>query len=221
MPRMQKKEFAVIGLGRFGASVAIALEESSHYVLGIDVDPALVQRVAEQLTHVVALDATNEEALRAVDIMAFDTVIVAIGIDFESNLLATVALKNLGIRQVICKTVSRRQRDILLKVGADRVVLPEVDAGQRLAEELIAPHVIERIHLSPGYSIAELHVPRSLTARSLAQSNLRAKYEVTVLVVKRGDQITPSPPANFILLNGDLIIVLGSDAAIEAFSQLA
>lgn len=220
MPRMQRKEFAVIGLGRFGASLALALETNGHYVLGIDKDSAVVQRLAERLTHVVALDSTDEDALRAVDITAFETVIVAIGTDFECNLLTTVALKSLGVRHVICKTVSRRQRDILLRVGADRVVLPEVDAGARLAEELVAPSVLERFHLAPGFSIAELRAPRPVVSLSLAQSNLRARYGVSVLVVKRGEQITPSPPADFILLQDDLLVVMGADDAIEAFAQL-
>lgn len=218
--RRRKEEFAVIGLGRFGSSLAIALEKAGHHVLGIDEDPEIVQRFANVLTHVVSIDATDEAALRAVDIISFKTVIVAIGTDFESSILVTVGLKNLRVAQVFCKTVSSRQADILRRVGADRVVQPEVDAGQRLAAELLAPSVLERFHLDPRYSIAELEVPPSLVFLSLIQSNIRAKYGITVLVIKRGEQVMTSPSADAILLEGDVLVVLGDDAAIENFSGL-
>lgn len=219
--RRRKEEFAVIGLGRFGSSVAIELERAGHHVLGIDEDATIVQRFANMLTHVVAIDATDEDALRAVDIMSFKTVIVAIGTDFESSVLVTVGLKNLGIENVYCKTVSGRQADILQRVGADRVVQPEVDAGKRLAEELLAPTVLERFHLDPRYSIAELTVPHSLVCLSLIQSNIRAKYGISVLVVKRGEQVMTSPAPDTILLAGDVLVILGQDAEIENFSTLA
>ncbi len=218
--RRRKDEFAVIGLGRFGSSLAIALEQAGHHVLGIDENADIVQRFSNVLTHVVSIDATDEDALRAVDIMSFKTVVVAIGTDFESSILVTVGLKNLGIENVYCKTVSRRQADILRRVGADKVVQPEADAGRRLAEELLAPTVLERFHLDPRFSIAELTVPTSLECLSLIQSNIRAKYGISVLVVKRGEQVMTSPAPDTILLKGDVLVVLGKDAEIESFSSL-
>lgn len=220
MRRKRKEEFVVIGLGRFGSSLAIALEAAGHHVLGIDTRPKLVQKYSNVLTHVVSLDATDEDALRAVDIMAFETVVVAIGTDFEASVLATSALKNLGIANVYCKTTSRRQADILRRVGADRVVQPEADAGRRLAEDLLAPTVLERFHLDPSYSIAELTVPHSLVCLSLAQSNIRARYGISVLVIKRGSQLMTSPAPDTILLEGDMLVILGKDEEIETFSQL-
>lgn len=218
--RRRKEEFAVIGLGRFGSSLAIELERAGHHVLGIDEDPDIVQRFANVLTHVVSIDATDEAALRAVDIMSFNTVVVAIGTDFESSILVTVGLKNLGVPNVYCKTVSRRQADILRRVGADKVVQPEVDAGKRMAEELLAPTVLERFHLDPRYSIAELTVPHSLVCLSLIQSDIRAKYGISVLVVKRGDKLMTSPAPDTILLEGDVLVILGQDDEIESFSAL-
>lgn len=223
MKRPQKRqpaEYAIIGLGRFGASLARALMRSGNHVLGVDSDPQLVQRLSDELTHVAILDATDEDALREIDIPSFETVIVAIGADFESNLLATVALKNLGVPTVISKAVTRRQRDILLKIGADRVVQPEYDAGRRLAEELLAPTVLERVHLGPDYSVVELVAPDSLVQQTLAQTDLRARMGVTVLVVKRGEQLLVSPPADTILLPGDLLLVLGSNDQLLAFCNL-
>jgi trk system potassium uptake protein len=215
-----KNEFAVIGLGRFGSALALTLEEHGHYVLGIDDNMEIVQSLSTQLTHVAALDAIDEEALNALDISSFQTVVVAIGTDFESNLLITVALKNLGVKKVICKTITRRQRDILLKIGADRVILPEYEAGRRLAEELINPGLMGRLSLGPGFSVAEFEVPRCFTNQSLAQSNLRHDHGINVIVVKRDKQINTSPRADFILLKGDVIVALATNEHIEAFSQL-
>lgn len=215
----RRRDFAVIGLGRFGAALALALEEHGHHVLGIDENEDTVQRYADYLTQAVKLDATDEEALRTVDIAAFETVVVAIGTDFESNLLATVALKNLGVRKVICKTITKRQQDILRKVGADRVILPEFEAGCRLADELMNPGLLERFHLGPGYSIAEVVTPRSLANQSLNQLDLRKRFGVNVLLVKRGEDITTSPRAEFILLTGDVMVILGRDEKLEVFTM--
>lgn len=221
--RSQKSdaEFAVVGLGRFGTSLTLALMEDGHSVLGIDIDPAIIQRISGDITHAVACDATDEEALQEINITAFDTVVVAIGVDFESNLLVTAALKSLGVRNVISKAVTSRQREILLRVGADRVVLPEHDAGRRLAEELIAPAVLERVHLGPEHSVAEVRVPSSLTWRSLAQLDLRQRIGVTVLVIKRGEQILVSPAADTVLLEDDLLVVLGENDALVTFGNLS
>jgi trk system potassium uptake protein len=218
--RKPKAEYAVIGLGRFGSSLARALVEHGHTVLGIDEDAALVQRISDEISHSAIMDATDEEALRAVEITAFDTVVVAIGADFESNLLTTVALKSLGVRHVISKAVTSRQREILLRVGADQVVQPEYDAGRRLAEELVAPAVLERLHLGPAYSIVELRTPRSVSGKSLLELDLRRRMGVTVLLIKRGDELIASPSAEAVLMEGDLLVALGSNQALETFSGL-
>lgn len=223
MKRLQKRrpaEYAVIGLGRFGASLARALMESGNSVLGVDIDAQLVQRISDELTHAAILDATDEEALLEIDIPSFETVIVAIGADFESNLLATVALKNLGVSHVISKVVTSRQREILLRVGADRVVQPEHDAGRRLAEELMAPKVLERVHLGPEFSVVEVRTPRSLSRQTLAQLDLRQRMGVTVLVIKRADDLIVSPPADTVLLDDDLLLVLGANDVLQEFSNL-
>lgn len=218
--KQRPAEYAIIGLGRFGASLARALMESGNSVLGVDIDAQLVQRISDELTHAAILDATDEEALMEIDIPSFDTVIVAIGADFESNLLATVALKNLGVRNVISKVVTRRQREILLRVGADRVVQPEHDAGRRLAEELMAPKVLERVHLGADFSAVEVRAPRSLVRQTLAQLDLRQRMGITVLVIKRGDDLIVSPPADTVLLDDDLLLVLGDNETLQAFSNL-
>lgn len=219
--KKQTQEFAVIGLGRFGTSVALMLEEHGHTVLGIDQDRALVQQIAGEITQAVVLDSTDEEALKAVDITEFETVIVAIGTDFEANLLTTAAMKDLGVRRVIAKAQTPRQREILLRVGADRVIRPEDAAGRRLAEELSTPAMLEKLPLGPQHSVLELKVPAKLAWKTLAQSDLRAEYGITVLVVKRGDDIIVSPPAECVLQEDDILVVLGENTAVTAFAGLA
>lgn len=219
--KRQPPEFAIIGLGRFGISLAHALMENGNHVLGIDNDPHVVQRLADEITHTAILDATDEDALREIDIAAFDTVVVAIGTDFESNLLTTTALKKLGVSHVISKAVSHRQREILLRVGADQVVQPEHDGGRRLAEQLMAPAVLERLHLGPDHSVIELQAPDSLTQQTLAQSSVRRRLGVTVLAIRRGEQLLVAPPADTVLLSGDVLLVLGANKALQAFGNLA
>lgn len=219
---MSKQEFAVIGLGRFGRNVARTLEKYGHHVLGIDDNSEIVQMMSGEITQAVALDATNEEALKAVDIRSFHTVVVAIGSDFEANLMTTVTLKELGVKHVVCKVPTKRQEEILLRVGADKVIRPEQEAGQRLAESLIAPSMLEHFTLGPDtdYNIAEFIVPASLTNMSLAQSNIRGRMGINILVIKRGNDVIVSPPASTILQPSDVIIVLGHQKDINRFSTL-
>lgn len=214
-------EFAVIGLGRFGTSLALTLELNGHRVLGIDSNEEIVQKLADEITQVVGMDATDEEALQAIDITSFDTVIVAIGTDFESNLMITVALKQLGVRRVISKAVTERQRTVLARVGADLVLLPEVEAGERLARDLVAPGLRSQLRLGRGYSIIEVPLPADLAGQSLAQSQLRSRFDLTVLVIHRGEELLVNPPAGTVMEADDVLVVLGPDQELERFADLA
>ena len=209
--RGAKAEFAVIGLGRFGSSVALTLRERGHTVLGIDRDPVIVQRIADELTQAATLDSTDEDALRQVDISSFDTVIVAIGTDFEANLLTTVALKAIGVPVVICKATSDRQRVILLRVGADRVILPEHEAGQRLAYELTREGMFSPLSLGPHHSISEVNAPTALLGMTIQEADVRQRYGVTVLAIEREHDTLISPPSDFRLAPGDRLVILGSN----------
>lgn len=211
----------MIGLGRFGSSLVRTLISRGYSVLAVDRNREIVQRMVDQCTHAVALDSTDEEALREVDIRVYDTVVVAIGANFEANLLTTVALKNIGVRRVICKALTDAQRTILLKVGADRVVLPESDGGRRLALELVAPGVLDQIQLGPNYSVVEIEVPVSLLRRTVSDAALRQRFSLTILAVKRGEEIVISPPANFILEERDLMVVIGSNDNLAQLAEVA
>ncbi|MCG8353092.1 MAG: TrkA family potassium uptake protein [Chloroflexales bacterium] len=219
--RNGKKEFAVIGLGRFGTSLAMTLMEQGFHVLGIDRDTEIVQRLSDQITQAVSLDSTNEDALSAVDIISFDTVVVAIGNNFEGNLMTTVALKSLGVKHVVCKALTERQQAILLRVGADRVVLPEHEAGQRLAWVLAEPRVLDHLELGPGFSVAELRVPPSMVEHTLIETDMRRRYGINVLAVRRGSALTVSPPVNYIFEENDILLVIGADTSIARFCELS
>lgn len=219
--RNGSQEFAVIGLGRFGSAVALNLIERGYTVLGIDRDPTIVQNLADRITQIVALDSTNEDALRAVDITSFETVVVAIGTHFENNLMTTVTLKSMGVNRVVCKAVSERQQQILLRVGADEVVLPEHEAGARLAWRLAEPRVLDHLDLGSGFSVAELRVPGWLVGQSLMRSGLRKRYGINVLAVKRGAQMIVAPSSDLMLARDDMILVIGADQAISSFCNQA
>jgi trk system potassium uptake protein TrkA len=213
--RGSKPEFAVIGLGRFGTSLALSLIARGYTVLGIDHNREIVQRLADEITQTVALDATDEDALRAVDIKAFDTVIVSIGDSFESNIMATVILKSLGVRRVISKAATERQRTILLAVGADQVVLPEVESAQRLSLFITSPWLLDNVAFGTGHSITEVHAAPSVVGKMLQELALRQRFGVTVLAIRHGDEMIVSPPADYTFAAGDIMAVLGTDAQIS------
>lgn len=214
-----RNEIAVIGLGRFGASVALTLMRQGFSVVGVDRDPKIVQGLVDELTQALVFDASNENALRAVDIASFDTVIVAIGSDFEANIMATVALKSVGVRHIICKALTERQKAILLRVGADKVVLPESEAGQRLALELANPNLLDRIPLGREHAVVEFSVPDAVAGTTLQQAELRSRYGVTVVAVKRGESVIVAPPADYVLSRGDLLVVIGTNENVFAMND--
>jgi trk system potassium uptake protein len=216
--RSDRQQFAVIGLGRFGSSVALTLVERGCDVLGVDSSRAVVQQYADQLTQTIALDATDEGALQAIDIASFDTVILSMAEHFENSILATVALKRLGVNQVICKALSDRQAEILMKIGADRVVLPEKEAGQRLAYEVIMPQVLDSMVLGPGNTIAEVVAPAWLRGQSVGQSRLRERFGITILLVKSDNSMIVSPPSDYNFKKGDVLVVVGSETSISRLS---
>jgi len=178
--KTKDKEFAIIGLGRFGGSLARRLETLGHPVLGIDIDPRTVKEIADELTEAVVLDAMDEEALQQVDITAFQTVVVAISDNFEANALITSTLKKLGIPHVISVCNTDRHREIILRIGAERVVVPDDESGYQLADELSIPGMLERLHLSQDYSLIEIKLPQGLIGKGIAACE---PYEVIVVLI--------------------------------------
>lgn len=218
--RVPRPEFAVIGLGRFGRGVAQTLMSRGYTVLGIDRDREVVQQLADELTQTVALDSTDEDALRAVDITSYDTVIVGIGTDFESSLLTTVALKGIGVRRVVCKALSERQQAILLKVGADQVILPEHEAGQRLAYMLTTPLMLDQLPLGAEHSITELRIPPGFVGKTLRALKDRDPLQVAVVALKRNDQVIIAPSHDNVLGPDDILVIIGPNDQVARFADL-
>lgn len=211
MPRnAARHDFAIIGLGRFGTSLALQLSALGHSVLAIDQNRDLVQQMADELTQTVAMDSTDEDALRSVGIDEFQTVVVAIGSNFENSILTTSLLKEMGIPRVICKALTERQKAILLRVGADQVVLPEHEAGRRLARQLTSPGVIEELELGPDQLLAQVRCPPALAGHSLAELSLPTRLGVSVLLIIAAG-LSRRPGAGDVLNEGDILLVLASE----------
>jgi len=209
------KQFAVIGLGRFGTSVATTLHEMGYEVLAIDNDEERVQEFSNEVTHVVQADTTDEDTLKALGIRNFDVVVVAIGVDIQANILTTLQLKELGVPYIVAKANSRLHGKMLEKLGADRVVYPERDMGQRVAHNLVSSTVMDYIELSPDLNIMEISVPGALVGKTLAQTDLRVKYDINVVAIKRGEEIIVPPRPSEKILAEDVLVVVGNIKGIQ------
>ena len=211
-------EYVVVGLGRFGTSVAKTLVSYGQSVLCIDADIERVQEMSTSLPNVIQLDATNVDALRQAGVDAFDVGLVCIGTDFESNILATVQLHRLGVKRVISKARTRTQKEILLRVGADEVILPEHEAGVRLGRKLAAGHFIDYLEVSADVGVVELMAPPNFWGHTLAESEMRQRFALTVIAVRRGNELMVSPSANFRIEANDILVVLGKIEDAERLS---
>ena len=213
------KQVAVIGLGRFGSSVARTLVASGCEVLGVDVDEARVKAIADEITDAVRANAVEEEALRLLGLRNFEVVVVAIGHEMEASILVTVLLKEMGVQKIVAKAQDELHGRVLQKVGADIVVFPERDMGIRLAHTLISRNVIDEIQLSTDYSIFELIAPPRFLGRSLKEMELRQRFGLTILAIRRKDRIVVSPDAGQTLEEGDVLVALGQPAKLERLNE--
>ena len=218
--KSENRQFAIIGLGRFGSNMAKALHKMGYEVLAIDKDMQKVQEFSNEFTHVVQADATDEDALRALGILNFDVVVVAIGENLQSNVLATLQLKEIGARYIVATARDTLQIKLLEKIGADRVVSPERDMARRVAYNLASTSVMDYIELSPEFSIVEITVPHSFQNKTLVESNIRAKYGINVVAIKRGEDLIVSPQPTEHLLKDDIAVVVGSNEGINSLEAL-
>ncbi len=217
---MKVKQFAVIGIGRFGASVATTLYEMGHDVLAIDNDEERVESIIDRVTHAVVADSTSETALKSLGITNFDVVIVSIGKDIQASILTTLILKEMKVKYVVAKARTALHGKVLQKTGADRIVFPERDMGVRVAHSLVASNILDFIELSPDFSIVEIIAPEDMWGKSLRELDLRAKYGVTVLAIRSADRkINISPGAGDRLAAGDMLVVVGNNECIHKLGR--
>ena len=214
------KSYIVIGLGRFGSSVARELCRFGCEVLAIDVNNDLVSQVADDVTHAVVGDGQDKEVLRTLGAAEFDCAIVAIGGDLAASVLVTMNLKELGVARIVCKAHDETHRRVLEKLGADQVVIPEQEYASRLARSLSSPNALDYIELSDEYGIIEVPAPTGWEGKSLKGLNVRAKLGINILAVRRGANFNVSPSADFSLMQGDIMVVLGDNRALKKVQKL-
>ncbi|MEC0228175.1 potassium channel family protein [Paenibacillus alba] len=212
-----RKQFAIIGMGRFGSSVARTLSQLGFEVMAIDSREDTVQEISSIVTHAVQADSTDEEALRALGIRNFDVVVVAIGEDIQASILTTLILKEMGIPTVVVKAVNDLHGKVLKKIGADKVVYPERDMGQRVAHHLISSNILDYIELSNDYSIVEMKASNQLVGQSLRQLDIRAKYGCNVIAIKQNDKLIIPPSAEEMLRSDDILVLVGKNSNLQAF----
>ena len=221
MERMDTmKSYVVIGLGRFGSSLAIQLCKLGAEVLAMDVHGDFVQRISQEVTHAVVGDAQDKEVLRSLGVRNFDCAVIAIGDNLAASVLITMNLKELGVKYIVCKAHDETHRRVLEKLGVDRVVIPEQEYAMRLGRSLYSHNVLDYIELSAEYGILEIPAPAAWQGKSLKELNVRAKLGVNVIAVNRGEKTNVAPGADYVLSEGDTLSVLGSSVALEAVQRL-
>ena len=226
------KRFAVIGLGRFGQKLAIALSMSRAEVIAIDRDRTVIEQIRDQVSLAVRLDSTDEDALRSQGVDKVDVAIVGMGQGgraFESAILTVVNLKQMGVKRICARAQNLIGGQVFSAVGATEVIYPEIESAQRWAYKLIAPHITEKIDFAPGYSMASIIAPASFHEKTLMDLQLRQKYSVNLVAIKRGrtdknkktkaEAIINGPMPNTLIYAGDTLMVAGSDTDLEKLPQ--
>ena len=226
------KRFAVIGLGRFGQKLAIALAMSGAEVIAIDKDRDQIELIADQVSHAVRLDSTDEEAMKAQGVDKVDVAIIGIGQNtggFEAAILTVVNLRQMGIKQIYARAEDLIAGEVFSKVGATEVIYPEIESAQRWAYKLIAPQIGEKIDFAEGYSLARIKAPPSFDGRTVMDLQLRQKYNVNLVLIKRGEnarkikgekgKIINVPMPSTVIYQDDIMMVAGSDVDLAKLPQ--
>ncbi|HUR02863.1 MAG TPA: TrkA family potassium uptake protein [Nonomuraea sp.] len=209
----------VVGLGRFGSSLALELTARGTEVLGIDANPKIVQQHAQHLTHVVVADTTDEEVMRQLGVGQFQRAVVGIGTDLEASILTTALLVDFQIPHIWAKAVNRQHGRILERMGAHHVVLPEHEMGERVAH-LVTGRMLDYIEFEDDYALVKTHAPEEAAGLPLEQSRLRSKYGVTVVGVKRPGEGFTYATADTVVNRGDVLILAGRTADVERVADL-
>jgi trk system potassium uptake protein TrkA len=212
-----KKSFLIIGLGRFGISLARTLTREGHSVLGIDNDETVIQKFSFEIDNVMKLDATDSEVLDSLGIADFEAVVISIGEKYiQNSILATLLVKEKGAKKIIAKAGTKVQGKVLSKVGADLVVFPEKDMGERVGKILSSHNIIDFIELSSDITIIELKTPELMAGKDLIELNLRKKYGVTIISVKDAEGVVKTPPdVNYRFKQEDILTLIGENRLLK------
>ena len=215
------KSFVVIGCGRFGTSVAKTLYTLGNEVMAVDMDPDVIQEISEHVTHAVVADVLDEAVLHELGLSNFDVVIISIASNIEASIMATLTAKEMGAKKVVVKAQSDIHGKVLTKIGADRIIFPERDMGARVAHNLTSSNILDFIELSPEYYIIEIAALKRWINKSLSELRLRNKYGVNVLAIKRESTLKISPEASEVILQGDILVVIGDSDDIRKIESQA
>lgn len=216
-----KKQFAVIGLGNFGFYLATGLIQRGHEVLGIDINPRQVQEIRDKVSRAVIADATDPQALKELELEKMDAVVVSIGSVLNSSILATLNVKDMGVKQVVAKAVSDAHGRILQKIGADEIYFPEKDLALTAAQRLDNPNVLDYLPFMEGYSIVQLAPPVAFVGKNLIELDLINHLGIQVIAVKETvpENVVMIPTGRFIVKVSDLLVLLGPDKALAGLKE--
>ncbi|MGO1580990.1 MAG: potassium channel family protein [Peptoniphilaceae bacterium] len=209
------KSFVVFGCGRFGSTIATTLTDLGNEVLIIDIDYDKIQAIADEVTTAIQCDVLDENATNQLGLKNFDTAVIAIGSNLEAAIMATLICKESGIEYILAKAKTTRQGGILRKVGADKIIFPEIDMGNRVAHNLTSNNILDYIQLSPDFSIAEMKVLPDWIDKTIEELHIRNTYKVTILAIERGDEVKVAPSAKTSLKENDILVILGKDNIIK------
>ena len=217
---MKNKQYAVLGLGVFGSTVATTLAKYDCEVIAVDKDESCVERIADEVTKAVVADTTDIEQLKALWYEDIDVAIIAIGTHLEEAVLTTMNVKDLGVPYVIAKAKNKQFSKILEKVGANKVIRAEKDMGYRVAKSLLRKSIVDLVELDDDYSLVEINVPNDWIGKSLEYLNIRQVYHMNIIGVKdSNDQMSLNVGANYIVQKGDRFFVIGITTELERFDQ--
>lgn len=210
-----KKQFAVFGLGSFGESVAVTLQQLGCEVVAVDNHMEHVQVISEQVSYAIKADAGDPEVIKSLGTRNLDGVVVAVADDMEASVMATLVSKEIGVPYVIAKAKNELHATILKKIGADAVIFPEMEMGVRVAKTLMSSNFADWIALSPDYSIIEIATPKEWVGKSLQQLDVRRSHDVNVVGIKIGEEVEVNPDPERTLQEDMTLIIIGSNYALE------
>ena len=214
----KKRQFAVLGLGRFGKSAAFTLEEMGYEVLGVDMDAAVVENIGSSLSQVVSFDIRDARALDQVGISEFDTVIIS-SKNLEASLMATMLCKERNVQEIVVKAIDERHAEMARRLGATQVVFSERDMARRMVTHLVSPWAVDYIDIGANIGVIKMDVPSELIGKSLKETNLRAEYQVNIIAIRKGNETIVTPPPDHVFAQGDQLFLVGAQGAMAEFER--